>query len=579
VPLQSVHVPAPIGGLNTVAPLGAMPESDAIVLVNLVAGGDNGLRTRLGYREWCTGLAAPVRTTIPFTGSKANGSTNKLFAATSAGIYDVTSSSAAPTLGAGLRVHERNAGYVTACVMVTAAGHFLLLCDEENGYYTYTEATTTWTKIAQANAAAWIATTAYVIGNRVQLNGVTYIATANGTSGTTGPTGVGTGLVDGTVTWDYSPTVGGVDPATFCFVMVWKNRAWFVQKDTALAWYLPINSLFGNATAFNLGTKFRKGGHLVGLYNWTYDGGSGIDDSLVAVSGGGDIAIYAGTDPSSASTFGLRGVWDVGAVPAGRQVATNFGGDLLILSTLGILPLSRLVAGSVQGDALQYATAKIANLFNSLMYSYSSVRGWSIRLHPQDNTLLVTVPVADAQATTQLAMSMSTKAWSQYRDLPIYSCEVFGGQLYFGTADGKVCVNTDYLDGVTLADPNVYTDIGYSMVGSFQNLGNGRQKRISMIRATLLSQGDRPNYQVKVKHRYDSAELDAVSAAAAQAGAGLWDSALWDTAVWGGAYSASQAVHGAAGMSPEVAIAIRGTARAKTTIVGFDVVYDVGGFL
>src|ERR1700704_3779073 len=103
--LRMAHVPAPIGGINRIDAAGAMPETDAVLLYNMVAG-EFGLRSRLGYREWVTNLVGTldntVRTIIPFKGSKTNGSSDKLFACTDKGIWDVTASTQAPTAPSGV---------------------------------------------------------------------------------------------------------------------------------------------------------------------------------------------------------------------------------------------------------------------------------------------------------------------------------------------------------------------------------------------------------------------------------------------------------------------------------------------
>lgn len=521
-------MPAPVG-LNTTSAGTAMAPDKCLQLFNLVSS-EYGLRARLGSREWCTGLTGTadnlVRSVIPFTGTAANGATDKLFATTSSGIWDVTTSSASPTQVYAFVNPSGNAGYGVAHVVVTAAGHFLAYCDEENGLIVYSEAGGTWAAPAM---------------------------------------GAGAGEID------------GVDPSSLVFCTVFKGRLWFVERDTSSLWYLATGAIYGAATKFALGTRLRAGGPLVGIWSWTIDGGAGLDDSLVAVSGGGDVVIYQGTDPSSSNTFGLKGVWYAGGgLPAGRQIATNYGGDMLLMSRIGIIPLSKLiVGGSIQ--SAQYSTADIANLFNHLMMTRSTVRGWSMRMHPEDNALVVTVPTTDGAATTQLAMSLSTMGWSSYRDLPIYSSEVFGGKLYFGTVDGRVCINDGYVDGVTLASPGTYSPVQWSLLTSYQNLGNGRQKRVQMIRPTILSESAAPPFSVAAKYNFDFGELS--EAAATSSGGSLWDSAVWDSAVWASEYTASQQVRGASGMGTHVAIAIRGSAASRTILVGFDVMFDMGGML
>ncbi len=59
---------------------------------------------------------------------------------------------------------------------------------------------------AGSNALAWVTGTAYVIGQRRYNGANVYVATSSGTSGATAPTGTGTGISDGAVTWDFLET-------------------------------------------------------------------------------------------------------------------------------------------------------------------------------------------------------------------------------------------------------------------------------------------------------------------------------------------------------------------------------------
>lgn len=527
--MQAAYIPAPMGGLNTIAAGTAMPEGDCVQLWNMV-NGEHGLRSRLGTREWCTGLTGTldnqVRSELPFAGSSADGTDDKLFATTSTGIWDVSSSSASPTQVLAFTSATGDAGYGVCHAMVTAAGHFLLYADEENGYHVYTSSTDTWAKVALG--------------------------------------GGGT-------------EVSGVDPGELCFVMVWKSRVWFVQRDTTKAWYLAAGSIYGTATALDLdrSAQFRAGGELVGLWNWTLDGGIGIDDHLVCVSRGGDVAIYQGSDPSDAATFALRGTWSVGAFPAGRRVATNLGGDLLLLSKSGVRQVSQLVTGG-EGSGV-YQTAKIANLFNSLTLTRSELPGWALYLHPEDNALIVAVPTTSGNDTEQLSQSLWSRGWSRYRDLPLFSAAVWGKKLFLGTADGRVLVNDGYVDGVTLADPSSYTPVQWSLLTPFRNLGNGRQKQVQMIRPTLLAESTSVFYEAEARYKYDLSEIDDVALGTTYGD--VWDTGVWDTATWSSDYQPTQSATGAAGMGVDVAIALRGTATSRTVLVGMDVLFTQGGFL
>jgi hypothetical protein len=54
-----------------------------------------------------------------------------------------------------------------------------------------------------SDGQAWAASTAYVVGQTVNANGNVYQCTTAGTSGTTAPSGTGSSITDGTVTWAY----------------------------------------------------------------------------------------------------------------------------------------------------------------------------------------------------------------------------------------------------------------------------------------------------------------------------------------------------------------------------------------
>lgn len=520
---QTLSFPAATGGLNTVSPATAMPLSDCVAVWNLIPS-ENGLRSRIGYKEWCTGLTGAsndkVRSLLSFAGSEP--SQNRLFATTETDIFDVSTTSAAPSSAFSFTTGSGDAGYGVGRVVVTPAGHFFLYCDEVNGLHVYAESGATWSAVAMGGGAS-------------QIN--------------------------------------GVDPANLVHLTVFKRRVWFVERDTASAWYLDPNAIYGTATEFPLGTQFPNGGHLVGLYTWTYDGGAGVDDALVAISSTGDVAIFQGVDPATASDFNCRGVWSMGPPPAGREVAREVGGDLFLLSSLGLLPISRLVVGA---ENRTYETAKISNLFNDLMLSRRASRGWSMHLHPEDNALLVLYPDYSTEESQQLAQSQSTKGWFRYRDVPMHCAAVWEGRLHFGTQDGRVCVCRDYVDNVDIADPASYSMVDWTLIPAFQRAG-GNVVSVNQVRALVIGDGSSPDVQIEA--RYDGDQSELASPTAAAAASGTWDNATWDSDVWGGASTSFTLLRGTVGSGHLAAAAIRGLSNARTTLVQMDAMYEVGGWL
>jgi hypothetical protein len=591
------HLPAPLGGVNKVAPATLLPDMDAMMLVNMVAS-ENGLRPRYGYRVWCAGLGAEVRSVFGYTG--ATGNSDKLFAATQDGLYDVTATKLAGPWTKALAFANAgsDAGYGTSVTFVTTADRFSVYCDEANGYFIRGETAAQWVPVVQKGATGWQSNHLYGVGDRivetVNTVGVTFVCTTAGTShGSVEPTwALEETINDNGVVWSYRQSVQNVDPAPgvpapnpalFVHVCSFKERLIFVEKDSTRAWAAETGSLSGNMTELEFGRSFKTGGKLAGLYVWTMDGAQGTDDILVAVSTAGDVAWFTGTDPTAAwgSANGVKrvGTAFVGGVPAGRRLASAYGGDLLLLTTIGILPMSSLVAGKQLLAPDTYATHKIRPMYVKEMAERRSLRGWSLIPHP-DSYLMVQIPTVVGEASRQMTMSMSTKGWSTFSGLPITHGCVWQGRLYFGTYDGRLCVNDVDEDN---GDP-----ISWSGLTRYSDMGAPVQKQVHLIRPIFLIQGVNPTCRASARYNFDMALVPTPTGAADPATG--WDVAEWSTGeadtnpkagVWAEVPTSAgfTRVTGTYGMGQHVAIAWAGSSRAPVSLAGFDLSVERGGML
>lgn len=520
-----VPVPAPQGGVNRVTGLAEMPPNDAIFMYNLIPS-EFGTKVRTGYAEWATGVGTGnVKTIVPFSG--ATSANDKLYAMAASGIYDITTSVASPAVKLAFATVDSNSGLgVWANFVNDTATYFALYTDESNGYYTYTSATDTWAKIAMGAGATQIA---------------------------------------------------GVDPALFCFVTIFKQRVWFIEKGTGNAWYLATNAIYGTATKFNFGNKFKHGGTLVALYNWTVDGGEGIDDYLVAISSGGDVIVYKGTDPSTATDWFQHGSWFIGPPPSGRRIAGSFAGELYLLSVYGILPMSKLMSGTLVQLEEVNLSKKISPLVNTALATTRTSQGWEIRLLPTENLILVGSPKQTGLDYIQYAYSLNTPGWSLYRGLPYFTGDSWHGAFYFSDETGRVLKHTGTQDNVNLAATS-FTAIDWSMMMSYQGYQNaGVFKRIQFIRPIFLA-GAAPEYVVEARYDYNLNEVFGASSPSSGSGA-LWDAAVWDLSLWSGDYIVLDSVRGGSGMGRVLSIALNGRSNAPTILLKFDLMYDSGSAL
>ena len=205
---------------------------------------------------------------------------------------------------------------------------------------------------------------------------------------------------DGTSWVDRSASITGVTASTLTNINVFKNRIWFTEAGTLKAWYLPTQSISGAANALDLSAFAPHGGYLQAMGTWTIDAGYGVDDLAVFITNFGDVLVYRGTDPSSSSTWALVGVWWLGS-PVGRRCFVKWKGDLLLICQDGLLPMS----GALQSSRINPRVAltdKIQSQMSSVVTSYGSNFGWQVIPFPNQNMLVLNVPINTGSSQEQI---------------------------------------------------------------------------------------------------------------------------------------------------------------------------------
>ncbi|HYE86630.1 MAG TPA: hypothetical protein VEA16_09760 [Vicinamibacterales bacterium] len=392
-----------------------------------------------------------------------------------------------------------------------------------------------------------------------------------------------------------TPSISGITASDAINVNVHKNRLWLVLRDSMKAAYLNTDAFQGTATPFNLGSVMGKGGFLVSMGTWTQDAGNGPDDYAVFVSSRGQAAIYQGTDPSSASTWSLVGVFDLGA-PIGRRCLTKVAGDLALVNIDGVLPLSKAL-GVDRGAVAQVAiTANINNAMNDAARSYKDNFGWELCPYPKGTMALLNVPLIEGQEQHQYVMNTLTGAWCRFKGMDANCWAVFRDNLYFGGNEGLVWqADTTALDGIEPIDA-----IGQQAYNYFRS--KGQLKRFTAVQPMLTTDSaSRPAIGISTDFK-DNATLGTPSSSAISAA--LYDSAVWDTDTypvesrsitdWTTLSGTGQcaSIHFRARTGRETGLSVWGEAQwgvdswsastageVEVKLNGFNVIYERGGFL
>lgn len=387
----------------------------------------------------------------------ASGSARKMFAAATTAIYDVTSSG---VVGAAVLSGQSNARWQYTN-FGTSGGQFLVLA-----------------------------------------NGQDTVVNYNGS------------------TWQTTPAITGVTSSTLIHINQFKQRLYFVEKNSLSAWYLPVSSIGGAAAELDFSSLFGLGGYLMAMGTWTIDGGSGMDDYAVWITSEGEVAVYAGTDPSSSTTWGLVGIYRIGK-PIGRRCMVKMNGDLLIITNDGIVPLSKALKG--RGTEEYSVSRKIRSVLSQDAITYGANFGWQAIQFPAVNMMVVNIPIIENNSIRQYAMNTITGAWCRFLDIDSYCYELFNEHLYFGTT-GKVC---KFWDG--------NSDLGFDINGNVKQAWSyfGRRnqlKKWNLVRPILLTDGVITPV-IAINTDYEDVDPTSTPTFVELPGS-PWDTSPWDTSSW-----------------------------------------------
>lgn len=412
--------PAPLGGWNSRDAPSSMPKTDAYDMRNMIVGTD-AIMARSGSTTWSTGMTGNGKTLVTYSGLSG---AQTMFAATASGIYDVTGGGA---VGAAALV--RTNGKHQCVLMGDGTNNWLMMFNgvDKPAYY---------------NGSAW---TAVDGGSVPALTGVTT-----------------TGLVTG---------------------MVFKGRLMLGEVNKLKFWYLAAGAVGGVLTAFDLTIYASRGGYLMAMGTWTYDGGDGQDDRAVFITSEGEVIVYQGTDPATAADWVRVGTYYFGK-PLGRRCLCKYGGDLLVLTENGIIQLAKALTGVVNESQFKLSD-KIRTAYTNAAVQYGSTFGWEALIYPALNVLIVNVPQSASEDSTvnQYVMNLTTGAWGYWNGMDAQAWTVTSKLLYY-TRSTKVAralnnSTTDEAGGAVSA----------FCAPAFTNFGSPDKKQIKGVSLSVTNSG------------------------------------------------------------------------------------------
>ena len=576
----TASIPAPIGGWNGRDSLAQMAPTDAVQMVNWYPTPTD-VTMRKGYTVVSTGITGKVNSLMNYTTT----SSYQLFAAAGTKIYDAKPATAVEYFSG---ITSDKFQHVN---MTNTAGHFLVACNGVDPTLIYDG--TQWFKVATTTTAATISTitkagttatlttaTAHglITGNRVTISGAssseyngTFVITRTGANTFT-YTMLTTPAANATVVGSYTVIgITGVDSSSFISVNLFKNRLYFTQKNSLNCYYLPVDSIGGAASPLYFGSIARNAGYLQAMGTWTLDAGQGSDDYAVFVTSMGEVIVYNGTDPSSATTWALKGVWQLGQT-FNRRCFFKWSGDLLLLTQDGLVPLASALQSS-RLDPRVNLTDKIYYPISQAATNFYANFGWQINYFASENMLILSIPTDNGME--QYVMHTITKSWARFTGIEAYCWEVSGdADMHFG-GNGYVATfytaNSDNNTNITAAVQQAYSYFD----------SPGQNKRFTMVRPILQSSGGTPAVLCGLSVDFQPIDnLGAISFNPATQTTSTWNTAKWDGNIWGGGLITSLVWQGVTGIGYSGSINLTVAAREiELHWASTDYVMERGGVL
>lgn len=470
---------------------------------------DNFIPTAQGARiRKGSSLHATVDDPVVSLFSYSDGGVETMFAATADAVYDVTSP-ADPEVAPTADISSLSAGDWSAQAFSTAGGEFLTIA---NGADT----------VRQYNGSSWSA-----------------------------------------------PSITGVTTSDLSHVWAFKNRLWFIEKDSVSAWYLATNAVTGAATEFPLRGVFNLGGSLLFGATWSLDAGDGIDDVIVFVSDLGEVAVYTGSDPSS--DFALSGVYRIGR-PLGKNAYFRAGGDLAVATEAGIASVAEAIQkdrAAIQSTSLSFP---IEDDWQAAVANRTSTNQISVTLWSTQALLMVGTPSLVGDKNVVFVANATTGAWGRITGWDIRCATIYDDRMFFGTDAGTV-VEAE----VGASDQGAeYT---CTWVPKFQD-GNAAQKFGKMARFRGRASEE---YEVGIACLGDY-EIESLSVGASVDAdlSNTWGTGLWGTMTWGGSgyknyVSEWQFVSGqGAAIAPAMAVQVNRSSTPDLELIGLDLMFEQG---
>ena len=320
---------------------------------------DKAVKLRGGSKTWTKLGNSSTPDPLPVLSmfSYIAGANKKMFAGNNSKLYDVTAAADWATLVVGIAASPAitiSNGNWSTVTYASTGGITYLLAVNDAGDPVLRYDGTGWTSLSLAGATVWTNSIAYAVNAIAKDNTdssywrclVAHTSPGTGTfaaARTANPTYWAATAADGASFILGPPTSPVALGQGLTQVWKYRNRIFFVQGGTMNAWYFQtIDAVGGSLLQIPLSGATTKGGSLLFGCSWSVSAGDGLDEKCCFVTTEGEVLIFTGTNPGDPNNWRQQGRYQI-ARPMGKNAWLRVGGDVLIITVDGIVPISQCI--------------------------------------------------------------------------------------------------------------------------------------------------------------------------------------------------------------------------------------------
>lgn len=487
---QPISFPTPSAGLisnrNIALPQGQAPG--AAMLDNWFPTPQSTRLRRGMVRKATLPSGNPVQSMFTYT----NGVTEQLFASDGTGIWDVS-----VVQNAYSQIISPSPGYIIG----PEAGYAIGWASVDGADSVWTATNGNWSTVQYSTAGG-----SFLIGVNGVDDGFLYDGTDWVSLGVTFP----------------SPST--LDSSDLIFTWAYNSRIYFIEKNTLNVWYLPADQIGGELTLLPLGGIFNRGGNLLFGQSWSLSSGGdgGLSEQCVFVTTEGEVAVYRGLSPDADQGWERVGVYRVGK-PLGRTAWIKAGGDLVIATSIGFIPLSKAIDTDYAALGLIAVSNPITDQWREAVQN-RGVDGWTCHLWAEGSMTIIGTPTPDDLRPLTLVVNADSGAWGRFTNWQPMCMETFTGRLIMGSVQGRM--QEAWVGGSDEGQP--YTATALPL---FYDSGTPFQRKIARNAKVTIRSSYPVNPSVTAKFDWDMNMPPAPSAPLIPIG-NEWDNGIWDESIW-----------------------------------------------